>query len=791
MTARGIAQHRGEVLRLRLGLKGLSLPRLPWEVLHGGASTTDKLRQRDALGPAPRPIAAGTDIVFSRYQLSTGLVPIGSQVAIEPEQSLRILMVIAAPTDQERLDLRREASQLQQELRRQSAALPEGMASSVPDIQLTILDQPGREQLTQALEQGRYHVLHYAGHSNLGAAGGNLYLVNNKTGLTEILNGDDLAGLLVNNGVRMVVFNSCRGAYTAASDPSVEEERNLAEALVSRGIPAVLAMAEQIPDDVALTLTRLFYRNLKQGYPIDLSLSRARQGLISAYGSNQLYWALPILYLHPEFDGYLTMGDRTLDNPADRLLLLPQVYDASPVLSGEEDTYANAAALDGDDWIELSEAVLAEDDLGALVDDVEYYDEFSDAFNDDESLSYDDDAVVVSDLIQQLSYPAPPPTGLPSTAASDLGLNNQRAAEAEKPSSYSADGATSRPSAEKTTTKVPATVSQMATQPNSVAPSAAQPNWQLAPAGAALALHRSVWQPIVNHPRLIPLLGIVGVAAIAVLGFSLLSRLPRNPTPEQLLRGAELPGIDSTVPNRSADNVDLATASTSDVTRIAISQLNQPDLTDGQKAVSALLDRGALREAKAAIGSIDSNQRDQPIVSFLLGRLAWQSVQVGDTDYSFDDARRYWETATRVRSPSPRHYNALGFAYYNEGRSRDATQAWYQALALLEVQAANQTASDTANAEESNAEQMTMDKDTLTAYAGIALVLYQEALAGASGDRTPTEQRDVQSKAVKLYQMVMENDPVGFSIEGLSRPENWLWTEQAISEWQALGAAQP
>ena len=152
---------------------------------------------------------------------------------------------------------------------------------------------PGREQLTQDLEQGNYDIFHYAGHSGWGVAGGDLYLVNSRTGLTEALSGEDLAGLLVNNGIRMAVLNSCRGGHGAtATGDSIE---NLADALLRRGVPAILAMAERIPDDVALSLSRLFYRNLKQGYPIDLSLNRSRQGLISSYGSQQLYWALPIL----------------------------------------------------------------------------------------------------------------------------------------------------------------------------------------------------------------------------------------------------------------------------------------------------------------------------------------------------------------------------------------------------------------------------------------------------------------------------------------------------------------
>lgn len=295
MTAQGIAHHRREVLRLRLGLKGFHLPCLPWEVIYADH----------------RSIATGTDILFSRYRptftpmapaLSFPSMLTGERSSTPIEPCLKVLMVIAVPADQENLELQQEVKRLQQELQHQDSH-----HTGKPKIELTVLEQPDREQLTQALEQGHYQVLHYAGHSNLAATGGALYLVSRKTGLTEVLSGDDLAGLLVNNGVRMAVFNSCRGAITATT-LTVEDtrERSLAEALVQRGIPAVLAMAERIPDEVALTLTRLFYRNLKQGYPVDLSVNRARQGLVSAYGSHQLYWALPVLYMHPEFDGYLT-----------------------------------------------------------------------------------------------------------------------------------------------------------------------------------------------------------------------------------------------------------------------------------------------------------------------------------------------------------------------------------------------------------------------------------------------------------------------------------------------------
>ncbi len=290
VMAQGVAQNHEQPLRLRLGMKGDRLQRLPWEVIHA----------------ANRPLAASTDIVFSRYHSSfTTVAPAQRHTLSEPPlpPALQILMVLSAPTDQANLELKREAMQLQQELgSHRSSDRP----SQYPHIELTLLEQPGREALTQMLEQAHYQVFHFAGHSSPGASGGKLHLVNANTGLTESLNGDDLAGLLVNNGIKLAVFNSCLGTQAATSDEfDLKGERTLAEALIHRGIPSVLAMAERIPDQVALNLSRLFYRNLKFGHPLDVSLCRARQGLISSYGSNQLYWALPILYLQTNFEGRL------------------------------------------------------------------------------------------------------------------------------------------------------------------------------------------------------------------------------------------------------------------------------------------------------------------------------------------------------------------------------------------------------------------------------------------------------------------------------------------------------
>jgi hypothetical protein len=298
MIAQGIAYNHQATVRLRLILKDRRTSRLPWEILAEGE----------------RPLVTGLDVAFSRYLAYPGTRHTAEDTFLPPSpQAKRILMVIAGPSDRETLALQQEAAHLQAEL-------------DSSELELHLLSQPGREELTQALEQGQYQIFHYAGHSDLGDTGGDLYLVNRKTGLTETLGGEDVAGLLRNNGIQLAVFNSCRSADTVLESPGMETKQSLTQTLVKHEIPAVLAMVEQIPDEVALTLARLFYRNLSQGYPLDLSLSRARQGLISAYGSHQLYWALPVLYLHPDYDGAIVSppGEQAEDWLAQEGLTLPE-----------------------------------------------------------------------------------------------------------------------------------------------------------------------------------------------------------------------------------------------------------------------------------------------------------------------------------------------------------------------------------------------------------------------------------------------------------------------------------
>lgn len=754
VIAQGVAQNRGEILRLRLGLKGLQLPRLPWEVMQNGDLSEQFVHPAGA-GLAARPLATRTDVVFSRYQATSAMGTVAP--IVETQEPLRILMAIAAPTDQQRLSLHQEALQLQQELSPKPGL--NGRATE-RDIHLTILEQPGRERLTQAVEQGRYQVFHYAGHSDLGEAGGALYLVNEKTGLTEPLSGDDLAGLLANNGVYMAIFNSCRGTHTAASGAT--GDRNLAEALVDWGIPAVLAMAETIPDDVALTLSRLFYRNLKQGYPIDLSLSRARQGLISAYGSQQLYWALPILYMNPEFDGYLIGGDRS--EGVENLLLSLPAYDIPVDWAGDEDLIAVVA-----DTIpaNLPSQLSLDSQIETDHTFTHWVNAEGDASNQEDLLDEEDVSVVAS-LIQQLSHPYPNSLPLEELEEFDIDFEDDDARLGstaassqlvwEAASALRSDGEMGAIAAEPYREESDsAGVATLERPLRPIFPSAVgeriQPNHNW----------RSLW-----------LAGLVGAGVITVLGGVLLTGLrlwngnigqPPSTTPTtQLADRLEVPA-DWTVPE------------TARVAGIAIAYFKQNDLTIGQRAVEELLNRGALSEAQAALDAVPSPHLSDAGISFLRGRLAWEWLKRQNPDYSYDDVRRYWLVAAQQQPNAP-YQTALGFAYYAEGRSQEAIQAFCQAIALVQPSPPTSVPTD-AQLPGCLSDQLPTDRQGLNAYAGIALVMAQLAI----------EQPDLLAQAINIQGTVLTTDPTHYQTQALGN--DWLWTPTAIQEWDRLMQLKP
>ncbi len=700
--AQGIAHNRGEILQLRLGVKNRRLSSLPWEVLHAG----------------DRPLATGTDVVFSRYQPNTCLPK--STRKVSSGQPLKILMAIAAPTDKESLQLEKEFEALQQELQKNSGET---------QIHLDILRQPGREQLTQALEQGQYQVFHYAGHSNWGNFGGEICLVSNKTGLTESLSGRDLAGLLVNNGIEMAVFNSCRGAYNHIASPTDEGvEINLAEALVKRGIPGVLAMAERIPDEVSLILTQLFYRNLNQGYPIDLSLSRARQGLISAYGSHQLYWALPVLYLHEKFDAYLTKTGTNITAEVQEMQSDRQFFDQqfdqevetnsifaseSNMMSSEDSTFVPIDELEDADFQEYEY--------------IESWENEEDGFNERV-----EDSTVITNLLNQLTK-------------NELSkpLETKDIQQQETPENYQQQQRSIvQPEVSEEVTKPEEAVKSNARKNNNSKLFAMTPARVLAPLISVVLSLGSIW--VFNNRQ-----------------SQVNAQLPLPPDPV-ISHGYN-----------SVRSVNYTTDATQEAEKIAIQQFNQNDIKTGKMALEKLLEQGALEAAKKVIDAIPARYTDNSDVNFLKGRLAWENFQEGNQN-SLDEAISYWEKAVAKSPHIALYQNALGFAYYTKGDINTAYAAWLKVL-HLSGEITPETEKYRAVNYKKQQQNLSINKrEALNAYAGLGLVMMKSAQG----------QEKHLNQALKYVQKVMTEAGKEFHVQQLQK--NWLWSPAARQDWDEL-----
>jgi hypothetical protein len=93
------------------------------------------------------------------------------------------------------------------------------------------------------------------------------------------------------HSLRLVVLNACKGARASAGDPFA----GLAQGLVRKGVPAVIAMQVAISDGAAQILTSSFYSALASGYPIDAALGEARKAIYVKQGGAE--WAVPVLFM--------------------------------------------------------------------------------------------------------------------------------------------------------------------------------------------------------------------------------------------------------------------------------------------------------------------------------------------------------------------------------------------------------------------------------------------------------------------------------------------------------------
>lgn len=253
-----LVDARARGLRLRLKLRLGDDPRVmsvPWELL----------RQAHEFLAFDYPIIRILDV-------PTGL----RSLPVKPP--VRVLALFSCPPGADSLEIDQEWLRLEQALTRRGRR-----------VVLDRLVQPTLQQIDDYLRNHECHVLHFGGHGLLGSL-----VLAGADGGAQLVDQERLGRFLRHKSLRLAVLNACQGARMNSD----EVFSGVAQALVRGGVPAVVAMQDDVEDRVSISLTQYFYEALARGETVAESLAEARLKLWR--DGVETAWANPVLYLNAD-----------------------------------------------------------------------------------------------------------------------------------------------------------------------------------------------------------------------------------------------------------------------------------------------------------------------------------------------------------------------------------------------------------------------------------------------------------------------------------------------------------
>jgi CHASE2 domain-containing sensor protein len=156
----------------------------------------------------------------------------------------------------------------------------------LPRVELLVLQEPSRSQLSDALWEQAWDILFFAGHSSSHSdrATGSLAI-----NAQDHLSFSELKYALersLKSGLELAIFNSCDGL-------------GLAQELAALKIPELIVMRELVPDRVAQKFLQYFLISFSRGESLYLAVRQARERLQALEVTFPCATWLPVLFQNP------------------------------------------------------------------------------------------------------------------------------------------------------------------------------------------------------------------------------------------------------------------------------------------------------------------------------------------------------------------------------------------------------------------------------------------------------------------------------------------------------------
>jgi len=266
-----VARHENAKLRLRMRIEPSTIASLPLEFIYRAAGGYF--------------LATNPKTAFSRY-LSLALPP--GKVR-RRETPLHMLVIVADPTDQVRLDPNEWETIITEALNK---PLTENKMT------LKVVKRATRREIRNAMLEQKPDIIQFIGHGIYQHGKGYLALVDEDTNETWRVDDERFANIFAGYDDHLGLISMATCDSSQSNDP--QGFLGIAPQLVQRGTPAVLAMQYEVKIKTAKIFLEDFYRCVAAHKPIDWAVQSARNAISLEFGLDNREFATPVLYMRAE-----------------------------------------------------------------------------------------------------------------------------------------------------------------------------------------------------------------------------------------------------------------------------------------------------------------------------------------------------------------------------------------------------------------------------------------------------------------------------------------------------------